>query len=779
MSALFQSSPFEKKDVEQRTNQELFVLENEAPRAYDHMNPSVPAFVQQTPVATSTSGHAAHAGRGTSGGGRRGRGGRGRGRRGRQGLQGRRGQSHDARQSQDDAAPAREAENARHADDDDYPSCLLCCEPMRVVAYGACNHKAACEKCLLRLRICYKNYACPMCKHPKDEIVIAPYREELPDFAEFKASRRPASRIVNQLGDGVVYVDKHIPVTADDSKPSHASSTGSTLLNRVLNMVGRSCPACTGPLGPSNDSTRLNKTFKTNKALMDHMREYHPNRLLCRMCLDEGRVFVLDQAVFTSQADLIRHKKESHPSCKFCRTGFYDGDGLFYHLVENHFQCTLCQRDSQRAPDGWFRNAPELQLHLANEHFACEHDVCRGALVAFLTLEELQRHHMDQHSGRIGRWDSQNARRLDFDFSFNTGGVSNAASRRVQFERESRGGLEVIDDHDFSAFPSLPASERTGVRASLFPSLPTSRAFSRLAVQDRPRGRNEEQFPSLGGSAASSAPVPDSARQNRPLVSVRVKCACGRKKSSKVIEEGDAVPKLECDGICRLEGSKEDRQKQLDDAFGIDSASHTSRFEFRQVDWGADAKRAPLLQAAKADPRLIKDYESLLEEFLRSSAARKVLAPAPKKHRMVLHHMAEAYGLSSVSMGAEPNRSVQLFKPLAATASTSVTKAGLPNPLLSQYILGVTAQEIEALVQASRGYQIRFTDVAKTADLHHHIRSSLSDYGVDVDNDAFSLEWEDDLRTSCIASFSNPSLVSAIRERLQGGIRGVFRIDYL
>ena len=750
------------------------------PYVCNHMNPLAPTFVQPPPTSMATS---------TSGIPGRGRGG-GHGGRGRRGRRGRR-QQQQQQQQQPQAAHAEKTEKVEkteqteHADGDvdEFPSCLLCCEPMRVVAYGACNHKAACEKCLLRLRICYNNYACPMCKQPKDEIVIAPYREGLPDFAEYKASRQPASRIVNQLGDGVVYVDKHTDAADNGKDPSsQASGRGSTLLNRVLNMVGRSCPVCAGASHPpssskGSESTRLNKTFKTNKGLMDHMREHHANKFLCRICLDEGRVFASDQTVFMSMADLKRHKSDSHPACKFCRSTFYDGDGLFYHLVEAHFQCTLCQRNSQRATDAWFRNGPELQLHLANEHFACEHDVCRSALVAFLTLEELQRHHIDQHSGRVGRWDAQNARRLEFDYSFHSGGAGNAASRRVQFERESRGGLEVIDDHDFNAFPSLPSSEQT----SAFPSLPPSRGFSRLGVQERPRGRNEEQFPSLNGPSAPTAPVTRSTRHNRPLVSVRVKCACGRKKSSKVIEQGDPVPKLECDGICRLEGSKEDRKKQLDDAFGIDSASHTSRFELRQVDWGADTKHARLLQAAKADPRLIKDYEALLEEFLRSPAARKVLAPAPKKHRMVLHHMAEAYGLSSVSMGAEPNRSIQLFKPLAPTPSattTTTTKVGLPNPLLSQYILGVTAQEIEALVQASRGHRVRFTDVAKTADLYHHIRSNLSDDGVDVDNDAFSLEWEDDLKTSCVGSFRNRAHVNCIRARLQGGIRGLFRIDY-
>jgi len=712
-------------------------------------------------------------------------------------------------------------DSAAADDEGDFPSCLLCTEPLRVVAFGACNHASCCEKCMLRLRMCYQNYACPMCKQPKDAIVIAPWREDLPDFAEYAASRQPASRVMHQLGNGVVYVDKYDARRAGeardhdgdgdggDATDARPSTSGSMLLNRVLNYVGRSCPCCRA----NSANLRINKTFKSNAALLEHLRAHHPDKHMCRMCLEEGRVFALDQTVY-SMAGLKAHKRAAHPACKFCRgVTFYDADGLFYHMVDAHFQCQLCLREERagaRERDAWFRNAPELQLHLANDHFACEHEVCRGALVAFLTLEELQKHIIDQHSGRMGRWNPQNSRRLDVDYRFSNSN-SSGTSRRVDFQRESRGGLEVIDDHDFSAFPSLTSGTSTSgtTMTAAFPSLPTATSatvsLSRMSLGGR--ARTEEQFPSLGGggvgggpsttttTSTSTGPGRSDASRPRALVSVRVKCECGRKKASRVIEEGDPVPKLACDGICRLEGAKEDRKKQLDDAFGIESSSHTSRFERRQVQWDGDPRRAPLLQAAKADVALIKDYEALLEEFLKSPAARKVLAPAPKKHRMVLHHMAECYGLSSVSLGAEPNRSIQLFKPLAAvsrsapvlgssssslmTTATANNKAGLPNVLLSQYIASVTAQEIEALVQASRGYQIRFTDVATTADLSHYIRSNLSDYGVDVDNDAFTLAWDDDLKTSCTASFKSAALVSAIRERLQGGIRGVFRIDYL
>jgi hypothetical protein len=642
------------------------------------------------------------------------------------------------------------------------PSCILCCEPMHVVAFGECGHKASCEKCLLRLRMCYKNYDCPMCKHEMREIVLAPWRDPMPQFSDYKSKMVESSRIVKQLGDGIVYVDK-----CDHDR---------LLLNQVLNMVGTSCPACNKESKSKITSERRIKTFKSNKHLIEHMKSEHPQCHLCRMCLDEQRQFALDQVVYDSTGSLKNHKKDSHPMCKFCRRSFFDGDAIWQHMIQEHFQCQLCQREEVSArddnPDAWYRNAPELQLHLANDHFACEHESCMSCLVAFLTLEELQKHHIDHHSNRMRRWDPQNSRRLDVDFSFNRHGNSRVdaqpgaqTQRRVHFELESRGGLEVIDDHDFSSFPSLTSSSQTHAPR-----------YQRDSIHRHRMDQQSDQFPSLAIAHSSSSNNLPMTSTTRRLVSHQVRCPCGRRKTNQVVPEGDSIPPLECDGICRLEGAKEDRKKQLDAAFGIDSDAHLSRFERRKSDW-PNPQNATLLQAAKTNLNLIQDYEKLLEAFLKSPAARKVLPPAPRSHRKVLHQMATAYGLSSVSMGAEPKRSIQLFKPIQA-------KAGIPDELLSSFITTFSLEDVDALLQASKGFQIRFTDVSRTADLHHHIRNILSSSSsstttsVDVENDSYILEWEDDLRTSAVASFKSKEHAEIIRNSLQGGIRGLFRVEY-
>jgi len=135
-------------------------------------------------------------------------------------------------------------DSAAADDEGDFPSCLLCTEPLRVVAFGACNHASCCEKCMLRLRMCYQNYACPMCKQPKDAIVIAPWREDLPDFAEYAASRQPASRVMHQLGNGVVYVDKYDARRA--GRPATMTGTGTGAMPPTLGLRRRGVCCSTG-----------------------------------------------------------------------------------------------------------------------------------------------------------------------------------------------------------------------------------------------------------------------------------------------------------------------------------------------------------------------------------------------------------------------------------------------------------------------------------------------------------------------------------------------------
>lgn len=50
------------------------------------------------------------------------------------------------------------------------PQCLVCCSEMAEVGLGACNHKAVCGVCTLRLRLCYGRRDCPLCKTELKEV---------------------------------------------------------------------------------------------------------------------------------------------------------------------------------------------------------------------------------------------------------------------------------------------------------------------------------------------------------------------------------------------------------------------------------------------------------------------------------------------------------------------------------------------------------------------------------------------------------------------------------
>ena len=589
---------------------------------------------------------------------------------------------------------------------EDY-TCLLCCEPMNVVSFGECNHRSSCEKCCLRLRMCYNNMDCPMCKRELQEIVLAPCRANIPSFSVYKKDTSLSSRITKQLGPGVVMVDSY-----------HEIPGASRLLQQLLNMVKIQCPLC---YAASDKKPRI----KNNTKLVEHIKSHHRNAYICKMCLEEGRVFTIDQEIFSSRAALQQHTKSSHPVCRFCnKKSFYDSDALWYHLIQHHFRCQLCDQES----DAWYRNAAELQLHLANDHFACENEHCRACLVAFNFLEELQRHHLDHHSGRMRRWDQSQSRPLVFDLPFVNRRQGGGPTNGRTFQRETREGLEVIDD-DLGML-SLNADPSTSTH-----------------------------FPTLGEASSNNSNT-RYASSHPKLVSHHVTCPCGKRKTSHVIPEGDPIPKLECDGICRLEGRKD----QLDDAFGIDRRSHLSVFNRRKVTW----TNGTLLKAAKADVETVKEFEKILEDFMKSSSSRRQLAPSPRSHRMMLHGIAEQYGIATASTGQEPRRAIQLFKPPSASIA-------LPDPLLSSICVSVSDAEIDAMIKASQGFQVRVTNIAPSVNLHDYLRHYNPDH--------YKITWDQTVprgeqqHTTATISFDQESLLKDFLATIGGGIRGLFTIE--
>mgnify|MGYP001975840826 CR=1 FL=1 len=61
--------------------------------------------------------------------------------------------------------------------------CLICCEDLRVVALGACNHRSTCALCSVRMRQLLGDSACVLCKRTLEHVVMtASVDKEFEDF---------------------------------------------------------------------------------------------------------------------------------------------------------------------------------------------------------------------------------------------------------------------------------------------------------------------------------------------------------------------------------------------------------------------------------------------------------------------------------------------------------------------------------------------------------------------------------------------------------------------
>lgn len=133
-----------------------------------------------------------------------------------------------------------------------------------------------------------------------------------------------------------------------------------------------------------------------------------------------------------------------------------------------------------------------------------------------------------------------------------------------------------------------------------------------------------------------------------------------------------------------------------------------------------------------------------------------------KSKRAIVHEMAEQYGIATASIGSEPHRAVQLFKPTGSSAQP----AGIPSRLLSTVSQSTSDDKIEELLRSAQGFSMKFIDIAPTVDIHHYLRQWESQYEV---------EWEDS--SSVIVRFQEEHIPKEVTNHLGGGIRGLFRID--
>ncbi|KAL0054967.1 hypothetical protein WJX82_005281 [Trebouxia sp. C0006] len=258
--------------------------------------------------------------------------------------------------------------SASSASADNQPVCLLCCEPIKVMAVGKCNHKEICAECILQMVMLYKNSQCPLCKGELDQIVITPWVDpEPPDWSHWVS-------ILHQLWHKPQWCPKFF-VSRDlfpgRYQPLHAY---------FQRLTARACSIC---------DPEAEHLFHTDGALCKHMTQHH-HRHLCMVCLKAGgRAFPLQLPTYTAQ-ELDAHIAGDHPKCQFCGTHFYEQEQWEMHMMANHPFCELCDAD--------FRNAEEFTEHLRRSHWLCSEPSCEGCFVAFESKQELQEHHRLVHA---------------------------------------------------------------------------------------------------------------------------------------------------------------------------------------------------------------------------------------------------------------------------------------------------------------------------------------------------------------------------------------------
>jgi len=638
-------------------------------------------------------------------------------------------------------------------------TCIVCCEDIEARAIGRCGHDSVCATCSLRMRLCYKQQRCPLCKDNLKEVVITRASCDSPAafFQEAMASKQKRLWHRKQWAPNV-FVD-----TASDCQGGGRRGGKPPLHVRLMQQTARACLLC---------DRSGHRPFPSDKALLHHVDTSHDQRL-CHVCLKARRRFPLELEGYTPEA-LAEHMA-SHPPCRFCSTSFVDRDDLYTHMKLSHFTCHVCE--GQGIFHEYFASASQLMAHLHSEHHACEEPDCAACLVAYATREGLHRHNLEVHSGRMPRWDASRARPMQLDLgsylppprdrgsrpSRRAGGPQEAdpPGERDGFVH-GEGDLTVLDD-DLPPPPAASRAESAGRPApaeGAGPLLPRGVWGTRSSSAAHLSEVNE--FPSLSDAIAASQRPGSQAAPPRPppLVRRTLKCACGRRVRHFAAVEGEELPPLECDSTCSAAAAAEQRSQQLASAFGVDDPQrHVAYFDRNRT----PTYSSDLLKAAQASPKLIAEIEAAFAAFLADSQPnqRKILRPMSCSQRAIVHSLAEQYGLTSQSYGTDPNRSVAVF---------SSTSSSIPNRLLTEVAAGKTIHDITQLREAEeQAFELELVELEDEDYLRGMLREWAGQYEIVVRHSRG--------HGRLVISFQSLQHLQKATGLLAGGVRGKFRVD--
>ena len=391
-------------------------------------------------------------------------------------------------------------------------ACIICAELFtgteRVPTTIQCGHTGVCSVCFLRLRTISRDFNCPQCKQPCENVVCTVATNKRYEDFEAWGEQMPGFHFDH--------------VSRMFFPPDHHREVIEPLRKAVCNIC--------------------NVVKRDVKSLRSHLINEHKLQM-CQLCIDFKHSFPSEQKIYTQQEYEMHLKKgdgdgsEGHPNCEFCKRRYYDKNALFLHLQRDHFECHICVRYGVQFK--YYNKYENLEDHFREEHILCEEPSClEKRYVVFSNEIDYSSHMVQYHPQKASghksiniQFHSNRHRQRNIDssadehslYSFNSadrfeGGVSGRSRNGTwhvelpESARDPREGSRSATGRDAAFVEAGGYSQFSGSSSNAaaaviedFPSL--SPSSSQLELSGGSSGLGADSFPSLGGGAAPVIPA--------------------------------------------------------------------------------------------------------------------------------------------------------------------------------------------------------------------------------------------------------------------------------